>query len=66
MSGRAVLAALQAQGGCACLRSRRADLHVLKEEGFDRASSPHGRGGEDGTGAGRARADGYSPTPAAV
>jgi D-alanine-D-alanine ligase len=52
MSGGAVLAALA--GGRASMptpliRPRR-DLHILKEEGYDRAFiALHGRGGEDGT-----------------
>ncbi len=51
MSGGAVLAALQAQGWMPTpsIRPRR-DLHILKEQGYDRAFiALHGRGGEDGT-----------------
>ncbi|MCW5615651.1 MAG: D-alanine--D-alanine ligase [Rhodocyclaceae bacterium] len=51
MSGRAVLAALQAQGVDAhAFDPAERDLHILKEERFDRAFVIlHGRGGEDGT-----------------
>ncbi len=51
MSGSAVLAALQAAGVDAhAFDPAERDLHVLKEEGFDRAFiALHGRGGEDGT-----------------
>lgn len=51
MSGRAVLAALQAKGVDAhAFDPAERDLHTLKEEGFDRAFIIlHGRGGEDGT-----------------
>ena len=51
MSGAAVLAALQAAGVDAhAFDPAERDLHILKEEGFDRAFiALHGRGGEDGT-----------------
>ena len=51
MSGGAVLAALQAAGVDAhAFDPAERDLHILKEEGFDRAFiALHGRGGEDGT-----------------
>ena len=51
MSGRAVLAALQAKGVDAhAFDPAERDLHALKDEGFDRAFIIlHGRGGEDGT-----------------
>ena len=51
MSGNAVLAALQAAGVDAhAFDPAERDLHILKEEGFDRAFiALHGRGGEDGT-----------------
>lgn len=51
MSGRAVLAALQGAGVNAhAFDPAERDLHVLKEEGFDRVFiALHGRGGEDGT-----------------
>ena len=51
MSGRAVLAALQAAGVDAhAFDPAERDLHVLKEEGFERVFiALHGRGGEDGT-----------------
>jgi len=51
MSGNAVLAALQRAGVDAHGFDPAAqDLHVLKEQGFDRAFiALHGRGGEDGT-----------------
>ena len=51
MSGRAVLAALQAVGVYAhAFDPAERDLHVLKEEGFERVFiALHGRGGEDGT-----------------
>ncbi|MEZ5609064.1 MAG: D-alanine--D-alanine ligase [Rhodocyclaceae bacterium] len=51
MSGRAVLAALQGAGVDAhAFDPAERDLHVLKEEGFDRVFiALHGRGGEDGT-----------------
>jgi D-alanine-D-alanine ligase len=51
MSGAAVLAALQAAGVDAhAFDPAERDLHVLKEEGFERAFiALHGRGGEDGT-----------------
>ncbi|NMG70146.1 D-alanine--D-alanine ligase [Parazoarcus communis] len=51
MSGSAVLAALQAAGVDAhAFDPAERDLHILKEEGFDRAFiALHGRGGEDGT-----------------
>ena len=51
MSGRAVLAALQAVGVDAhAFDPAERDLHVLKEEGFERVFiALHGRGGEDGT-----------------
>ncbi|QID19724.1 D-alanine--D-alanine ligase [Nitrogeniibacter mangrovi] len=51
MSGNAVLAALRARGVDAHpFDPAEADLHVLKEQGFDRAFiAMHGRGGEDGT-----------------
>jgi len=51
MSGGAVLAALQAAGVDAhAFDPAERDLHILKEEGFDRAFIVlHGRGGEDGT-----------------
>jgi len=51
MSGKAVLAALQSRGVDAhAIDPAETDLHVLKDEGFDRAFiALHGRGGEDGT-----------------
>ena len=51
MSGAAVLAALQGAGVDAHpFDPAERDLHVLKEEGFDRVFiALHGRGGEDGT-----------------
>ncbi|WP_169200025.1 D-alanine--D-alanine ligase [Aromatoleum buckelii] len=51
MSGGAVLAALQAAGVDAHgFDPAQQDLHILKEQGFDRAFiALHGRGGEDGT-----------------
>ena len=51
MSGRAVLAALQGAGVDAhAFDPAERDLHVLKEEAFDRVFiALHGRGGEDGT-----------------
>ena len=51
MSGNAVLAALQAAGVDAhAFDPAERDLHILKEEGFDRAFiALHGRHGEDGT-----------------
>ncbi|HAY09052.1 MAG TPA: D-alanine--D-alanine ligase, partial [Thauera sp.] len=51
MSGRAVLAALQQAGVDAHgFDPAERDLHILKEEGFDRVFiALHGRGGEDGT-----------------
>lgn len=51
MSGSAVLAALQAAGVDAhAFDPAERDLHILKEEGFERAFiALHGRGGEDGT-----------------
>ena len=51
MSGRAVLAALQDAGVDAhAFDPAERDLHILKEEGFERAFiALHGRGGEDGT-----------------
>ncbi len=51
MSGRAVLAALQGAGVDAhAFDPAERDLHILKEEGFDRVFiALHGRGGEDGT-----------------
>ena len=51
MSGRAVLAALQSAGVDAhAFDPAERDLHILKEEGFERAFiALHGRGGEDGT-----------------
>ncbi|NMG14605.1 D-alanine--D-alanine ligase [Aromatoleum bremense] len=51
MSGNAVLAALQAAGVDAHgFDPAQQDLHILKEQGFDRAFiALHGRGGEDGT-----------------
>ena len=51
MSGQAVLGALQAAGVDAhAFDPAERDLHVLKEEGFERAFiALHGRGGEDGT-----------------
>ncbi len=51
MSGRAVLAALQGVGVDAhAFDPAERDLHVLKEEGYDRVFiALHGRGGEDGT-----------------
>lgn len=51
MSGQAVLAALQGVGVDAhAFDPAERDLHILKEEGFDRAFiALHGRGGEDGT-----------------
>ncbi len=51
MSGSAVLAALQGAGVDAhAFDPAERDLHILKEEGFDRAFiALHGRGGEDGT-----------------
>jgi len=51
MSGQAVLAALQGAGVDAhAFDPAERDLHILKEEGFDRVFiALHGRGGEDGT-----------------
>ncbi|MCK0509317.1 D-alanine--D-alanine ligase [Aromatoleum anaerobium] len=51
MSGNAVLAALQAAGVDAHgFDPAQQDLHILKEQGFERAFiALHGRGGEDGT-----------------
>jgi D-alanine-D-alanine ligase len=51
MSGRAVLGALQGAGVDAhAFDPAERDLHVLKDEGFDRVFiALHGRGGEDGT-----------------
>ena len=51
MSGKAVLAALQGAGVDAhAFDPAERDLHILKEEGFDRVFIVlHGRGGEDGT-----------------
>lgn len=51
MSGRAVLAALQGAGVDAhAFDPAERDLHILKEEAFDRVFiALHGRGGEDGT-----------------
>ncbi|KON81063.1 D-alanine--D-alanine ligase [Azoarcus sp. PA01] len=51
MSGGAVLAALQAAGVDAHgFDPAQQDLHILKEQGFERAFiALHGRGGEDGT-----------------
>ncbi|MFU2485993.1 D-alanine--D-alanine ligase [Thauera sp. WH-1] len=51
MSGGAVLAALQAAGVDAhAFDPAERDLHILKEEGFERVFiALHGRGGEDGT-----------------
>lgn len=51
MSGRAVLAALQGAGVDAhAFDPAERDLHILKEEGFERVFiALHGRGGEDGT-----------------
>ena len=51
MSGSAVLAALQAAGVDAHpFDPAERDLHILKEEGFERVFiALHGRGGEDGT-----------------
>ncbi|AWI76963.1 MAG: D-alanine--D-alanine ligase [Azoarcus sp.] len=51
MSGAAVLAALQHAGVDAhAFDPAERDLHILKEEGFDRVFiALHGRGGEDGT-----------------
>src|SRR5690606_21116164 len=51
MSGKAVLAALQAAGVDAhAFDPAERDLHTLKEEGFERVFiALHGRGGEDGT-----------------
>jgi len=51
MSGKAVLAALQAAGVDAhAFDPAERDLHILKEEGFERVFiALHGRGGEDGT-----------------
>lgn len=51
MSGSAVLAALQSAGVDAhAFDPAERDLHILKEEGFDRVFiALHGRGGEDGT-----------------
>lgn len=51
MSGKAVLAALQSAGVDAhAFDPAERDLHILKEEGFERAFiALHGRGGEDGT-----------------
>ena len=51
MSGRAVLAALQSAGVDAhAFDPAERDLHILKEEGYDRVFiALHGRGGEDGT-----------------
>ena len=51
MSGKAVLAALQAAGVDAHgFDPAERDLHILKEEGFERVFiALHGRGGEDGT-----------------
>lgn len=55
MSGQAVLAALQGAGVDAhAFDPAERDLHILKEEGFDRVFiALHGRGGEDGTVQGR-------------
>ncbi|NMG33412.1 D-alanine--D-alanine ligase [Azoarcus sp. TTM-91] len=51
MSGKAVLAALQGAGVDAhAFDPAERDLHILKEEGYDRVFiALHGRGGEDGT-----------------
>lgn len=51
MSGKAVLSALLAKGVDAhAFDPAERDLHILKEEGFQRAFiALHGRGGEDGT-----------------
>ena len=51
MSGRAVLTALQGAGVDAhAFDPAERDLHILKEEGYDRVFiALHGRGGEDGT-----------------
>ena len=51
MSGQAVLAALQGAGVDAhAFDPAERDLHILREEGFERAFiALHGRGGEDGT-----------------
>ena len=51
MSGKAVLAALRSAGVDAHgFDPAERDLHILKEEGFERAFiALHGRGGEDGT-----------------
>ena len=51
MSGRAVLAALQGAGVDAhAFDPAETDLHILKEQGYERAFiALHGRGGEDGT-----------------
>jgi len=51
MSGKAVLAALQGVGVDAhAFDPAERDLHILKEEGYDRVFiALHGRGGEDGT-----------------
>ncbi|ANQ84025.1 D-alanine--D-alanine ligase [Azoarcus olearius] len=51
MSGAAVLAALQGAGVDAhAFDPAERDLHILKEEGYDRVFiALHGRGGEDGT-----------------
>ena len=51
MSGKAVLAALQGVGVDAhAFDPAETDLHILKEEGYERAFiALHGRGGEDGT-----------------
>ena len=51
MSGKAVLAALQSRGVDAhAFDPAETDLHVLKEQGVERAFiALHGRGGEDGT-----------------
>jgi len=51
MSGKAVLAALQGAGVDAhAFDPAETDLHILKEEGYERAFiALHGRGGEDGT-----------------
>jgi len=51
MSGQAVLAALRGAGVDAhAFDPAERDLHILKEEGFDRVFiALHGRGGEDGT-----------------
>jgi len=51
MSGNAVLAALQAAGVDAhAFDPAERDLHILKEDGFERVFiALHGRGGEDGT-----------------